>query len=85
MGNKKCFTEKDFQVELVKPELEVGLEVVWEGKKGKIIKMEGYGHTEPIFKKEDYLIIELEKPDEYNCKILEVRKELFNYLIYPRE
>ena len=85
MENKKYFTEKDFQNELVKAELKIGLEVVFEGKKGIIIKMEGYGHTEPIFKKEDYLVIELEKPDEHDCKILEVRKELFNYLIYPSD
>lgn len=85
MKDKKYFTEKDFQVILNKPELKIGLEVIWEGKKGKIIKMEGGGHTEPIFKKEDYLVIELEKPDEHDCKILEIRKSSFNYLTYPSD
>lgn len=81
MENKKYFTEKDFRVELVKPELKIGLEVDWEGKKGKIIKEEGFGRA--LKPKEDYLVIELEKQDERDCKILEVRKGSFNYLVYP--
>lgn len=80
MEHNKYFTKKDFQVELVKPELKIGLEVIWEGNKGKIIKMEG-----AWLGNEDYLVIELEKPDEHDCKILEVRKESFNYLIYKKD
>lgn len=82
MGNQKYFTEKDFKVKLIKPELKIGLKVVLNGKKGTIIKMEGYGYSEPIFKKEDYLVVELKKPDEHGSKILEIRKDSFNYLIY---
>lgn len=65
--------------------IKIGLEIIWEGKKGKIIKMEGYGHLEPFFKKEDYLVIELEKPDEHDCKVYEIRKESFHYIIYKSD
>ena len=83
--DKEYFTEKDFTVILNKVELEVGMEVtLFPDNKGKIIKMEGYGHLEPIFKKEDYCVIELYKPDEHGNTIIEIQKSSFNYLTYPK-
>ena len=68
-----------FDVKLVKPELKIGLEVTWGGAKGKIIKLEGYRHLESIFKKEDYVVIELDELDKNGDRILEVQKSSFNY------
>lgn len=72
LKNNKDFVEKDFQVILNKPEIKIGSEVIITGNKGKIIKEE-----------EEYYVIELERPDKLNCKILKIKKESFNYLTYP--
>lgn len=71
------FTQKDFQVKLIKPELKVGLEVVFEGKGGKIISMEGTGR---FFNRKDTLLIELNEPDERSVTIIEISKSMFYYL-----
>ena len=67
-----------YDVKLNKPNLSIATKVTVEGINGEIIKTEGTGNTDP-FPKEDYLIIELEKPLR-GCLIIEQRKDSFNYL-----
>lgn len=83
MHPTKQFTEEDFQIKVTRPELEIGLEAVLWGNKGKIIRLEGTGHSEPYFSRKDYVLVELDKPDKNGCKFIEVRKEIFNIVQYP--
>lgn len=71
------FTDKDYTVILNKPELKIGMDVVCSGDKGKIIDVTGRSLGD------DYCMVELEKPDKHNCTIIEVKKSIFNFLIYP--
>ncbi len=83
MESKK-FTERDFTAILNKPELKVGLQIIYMQQKGKIIKMSGTDATGMFCEKEEYVVIELENPDKNGNSILELRKSMFNYLTYPQ-
>lgn len=75
MIKKEHFTEKDFTTILHKPIFFVGLDVMYRGFAGKIIKTIGNNG-------DDYCQIELSVSDEHGCKIIEVRKSIF-YYSYP--
>ncbi|RLD60421.1 MAG: hypothetical protein DRJ01_09715 [Bacteroidetes bacterium] len=73
--------EREFKIKLFQPKLEIGIDIEYRGIKGKVISLTGKWQGK---ENKDFVIIELEKTDELGSKIIEIRKDSFDFLTYAR-